>query len=104
MRGRSPVDDRNCFFFLSCGVGVLRPRWWQAVSALTFSPDGCFLYSGGEDAMMSSWNVLTVVDPDGVEVLKVSTVTHERAVGYQTPEYAPEVENYHLRMDAAPQP
>ena len=40
------------------------------------------MYSGGEDAMMSSWNVLTVVDPDGVEILKVSDVTHERAVGY----------------------
>ncbi|CAN0414748.1 unnamed protein product, partial [Scytosiphon promiscuus] len=30
----------------------------QAVSALTFSPDGCFIYSGGEDAMVSSWNTL----------------------------------------------
>lgn len=43
----------------------------QAVSALAFSPDGCFLYSGGEDAMVSSWNMLAAVDPDGGEAFKV---------------------------------
>lgn len=43
----------------------------QAVSALTFSPDGGFLYSGGEDAMVSSWNVLAAVDPEGAGSFKV---------------------------------
>ncbi|CAM9669199.1 unnamed protein product [Choristocarpus tenellus] len=28
-------------------------------------PDGCFLYSGGEDAMLSSWNSLDMVDSEG---------------------------------------
>ncbi|CAM9095070.1 unnamed protein product [Ascophyllum nodosum] len=52
-------------------TGALLRVWdahYKAVSALTFSLDGCFLYSGGEDAMVSSWNMLAVVDPEGVEV------------------------------------
>lgn len=43
----------------------------QAVSALAFSPDGCFLYSGGEDAMVSAWNMLAAVDPEGGDGFKV---------------------------------
>eukprot|EP00903_Cladosiphon_okamuranus_P009951 g9442.t1 len=53
--------------------GTLLRAWdahYKAVSALTFSPDGGFLYSGGEDAMVSSWNMLAAVDPEGGEALK----------------------------------
>ncbi|CAB1098158.1 unnamed protein product [Ectocarpus sp. CCAP 1310/34] len=42
----------------------------KAVSALAFSPEGYFLFSGGEDAMVSSWNMLAAVDPDGGEAFK----------------------------------
>ncbi|CAM9324369.1 unnamed protein product, partial [Laminaria digitata] len=44
--------------------------WDGAVSALAFSPDGCFLYSGGEDAMVSAWNMLAAVDPEGGDAFK----------------------------------
>lgn len=47
------------------------PRDDQAASALAFSPDGCFLYSGGEDAMLSSWNMLDAADPDESDSFKV---------------------------------
>ncbi|CAM9295934.1 unnamed protein product, partial [Hapterophycus canaliculatus] len=53
--------------------GILLRAWdahYKAVSALTFSPDGCFLYSGGEDAMVSSWNMLAAVDTEGGEAFK----------------------------------
>lgn len=46
----------------------------KAVSALAFSPDGCFLYSGGDDAMVSSWNMLAAVDPEGSESFKVGNL------------------------------
>lgn len=52
----------------------------QAVSALAFSPDGCFLYSGGEDAMVSSWNMLAAVDPDGGEAFKVLASAVDKTV------------------------
>ncbi|CAN0427165.1 unnamed protein product, partial [Ectocarpus sp. 12 AP-2014] len=48
-------------------------RAWDAhykAWAWPFSPDGCFLYSGGEDAMVSSWNMLAAVDPDGGDAFK----------------------------------
>lgn len=51
---------------------VVDPFSGQAVSALAFSPDGCFLYSAGEDAMVSSWNMLTAVDPEGGDSFKVN--------------------------------
>ena len=77
------------FVFIFHKLAALLSRWntrrfGQAVSALTFSLDGCFLYSGGEDAMVSSWNMLAVVDPEGVEVSQARTrrVTVPHMTGY----------------------
>jgi hypothetical protein len=36
----------------------------QAASALCFSHDGGFIYSGGEDAMLSQWNFIDILDTD----------------------------------------
>ncbi|CAM9600506.1 unnamed protein product, partial [Pylaiella littoralis] len=55
--------------------GTLLRAWdahYKAVSALTFGPSGSFLYSGGEDAMVSSWNMLAAVNPEESEAFKGS--------------------------------
>mmetsp|Transcript_9395 Transcript_9395/g.14163 ORF Transcript_9395/g.14163 Transcript_9395/m.14163 type:complete len:468 (+) Transcript_9395:53-1456(+) len=49
------------------GSGTLIHSWdahYKAVTVLTFSNDNCTIYSGSVDAMVSSWNLLNLLQKD----------------------------------------
>ncbi|KAG5180452.1 quinon protein alcohol dehydrogenase-like superfamily, partial [Tribonema minus] len=58
-----------------------------AVSALCFSLDGCFIFSGAEDAMASCWGVLEALDCDSGNTLMAGSsagLTAEWSTGEHT--------------------
>ena len=49
-----------------CATGKLLRTWpahFKAVSAMTFTPDGSMLVTGGHDTVVSAWTLATLLDP-----------------------------------------